>query len=256
MRTVGRGRIVLWEGASLWAFDVTLRQDDLATTRMHAHHAIQITLSAGGRFAIRTEGGYAEGPLVLVAPDVPHAFEPEGRIALLFVEPESRVGQALMHRMAGAPVTRLDGTLTEDAPARLAGIWSGPRLEDAAIAALGQALLEDFVGEALPPRALDPRIARALDWLAPRLRGRVALAEAAAVACLSDDRFRHLFAAEVGLPFRTYLLWRRLMLAVERTAAGSSLTTAAHEAGFSDSAHLSRTFSRMFGLPAASLDLT
>jgi len=256
MRTVGRGRIVLWEGASLWAFDVPPGRGAPATTRLHAHHAIQITLSAGGRFAIRTETGRAEGPLVLVAPDVSHAFEPEGGIALLFVEPESRAGRALMHRMAGAPMTRLDGALPEDVPTRLSGIWSDPRPDDGVIVALGQSVLEDLVGSTPSPRPLDPRIVRALDWISPRLGGRITLAEAAAVACLSDDRFRHLFADEIGLPFRTYLLWRRLMLAVERTAAGSSLTAAAHEAGFADSAHLSRTFSRTFGLPAASLELT
>jgi AraC-like DNA-binding protein len=35
-----------------------------------------------------------------------------------------------------------------------------------------------------------------------------------------------------------------------------SLTQAAQEAGFADSAHLSRTFKRMFGLPAASLEIS
>ena len=55
---------------------------------------------------------------------------------------------------------------------------------------------------------------------------------------------------ETGLPFRTYVLWRRLMKAVEIRAAGESLTEAAHQAGFSDSAHFSRTFLRMFGVPA------
>ena len=52
---------------------------------------------------------------------------------------------------------------------------------------------------------------------------------------------------EVGLQFRTYLLWRRLTLAVNEIVSGTSLTEAAHEAGFSDSAHFSRTFLRMFG---------
>jgi AraC-like DNA-binding protein len=45
------------------------------------------------------------------------------------------------------------------------------------------------------------------------------------------------------------------MRAVDRMAAGDSLTAAAHHAGFSDSAHFSRTFHRMFGLPAAWLEL-
>jgi AraC family transcriptional regulator len=65
----------------------------------------------------------------------------------------------------------------------------------------------------------------------------------------------HLFVEQTGLPFRTYLLWLRLTKAVESMAAGASLTEAAHEAGFADSAHFSRTFRRMFGVAAAALDV-
>jgi AraC family transcriptional regulator len=59
-----------------------------------------------------------------------------------------------------------------------------------------------------------------------------------------------------GLPFRTYLLWLRLTKAVGVFAGGRSLTEAAHEAGFADSAHFSRTFRRMFGTQAAALRVT
>ena len=77
--------------------------------------------------------------------------------------------------------------------------------------------------------------------------------DGAALVGLSPGRTRHLFVQQTGLPFRTYLLWLRLNRAVELYAGGASLTEAAHAAGFSDSAHLSRTFHRMFGIAAASL---
>ena len=71
---------------------------------------------------------------------------------------------------------------------------------------------------------------------------------AAAMAFLSPSRFAHLFKQQVGLPFRRYMLWRKLtraMLAIgtERTIA------AAHASDFADAAHLTRTFYQMFGIP-------
>lgn len=58
----------------------------------------------------------------------------------------------------------------------------------------------------------------------------------------------HLFRDELGLPFRPYVLWLRLMRAAELASQGLSLTDAAHGAGFCDSAHFSRVCRRMFGI--------
>ncbi len=65
---------------------------------------------------------------------------------------------------------------------------------------------------------------------------------------LSESRFLHLFKHEMGLPWRPYLLWRRLLCAIKMLSAETSATEAAHLAGFADSAHLSRTFKRLFGM--------
>ena len=58
---------------------------------------------------------------------------------------------------------------------------------------------------------------------------------------------------ETGAALRTYVLWLRLNIAIERSMAGGSWTDAAHDAGFADSAHLSRIFKRMFGINPATL---
>lgn len=247
-----RCRISAWEGASLWTFDVHLTPAR-RTTLVHAHHAIQLTLAVEGRFAFDLAGGRVEGPLVLIAPDVPHAFEPEGRYALLFAEPEGREGAGLLRLLAGEPVRRLDPASLGEAAAALAPIWAVPRLPDAEMARLGRGLLEALLGPAPPRAALDPRLARAIAW-AERLGEEPAtLPAAAAIACLSESRFSHLFVQETGLPFRTWLLWRRLVRAVEARGAGASLTEATHRAGFADQAHLSRTFLRMFGIQPSAL---
>jgi AraC-like DNA-binding protein len=67
------------------------------------------------------------------------------------------------------------------------------------------------------------------------------------LAGLSPSRFMHTFTESLGVPLRPYVLWLRLQHAAGRLLAGASATEAAHEAGFSDAAHLSRTFRRTLG---------
>jgi AraC-like DNA-binding protein len=83
----------------------------------------------------------------------------------------------------------------------------------------------------------------------------LALNELAEVANLSPGRFRHLFVDETGMTVRLYILWLRFERAWELIGDGSSLSSAAHGAGFSDAAHLSRTSRRMFGAPPVAIQM-
>jgi AraC-like DNA-binding protein len=240
-------RIVLWQGASLWVFDI-LPPEGPRRNLLHAHHVFQLTLAAGGIANIRTENGLFEGPVVLIAPDHPHSIEPEGRVALLFVEPESRAGAGLRRLLGDKSIASLPPM--PEVVAELAPMWASPPPNDREVQEIGTRILERLLGPQQAEVALDPRIQRVLDWMSQVEEGGITAASAASVACLSESRFSHLFVEETGLPFRTYVLWRRLMKAVEHRAAGETLTEAAHQAGFSDSAHFSRTFLRMFGVPA------
>lgn len=65
---------------------------------------------------------------------------------------------------------------------------------------------------------------------------------------LSESRLAHLLKDVVGIPLRRYLLWKRLISALKKILQGHNLTYTAHSAGFSDSAHLSRTFKSNFGI--------
>lgn len=95
-------------------------------------------------------------------------------------------------------------------------------------------------------RQMDDRIAQTIQ----RVR---AIKQIAQEAHLSVGRFRHLFQAHMGLSAQRYLLWQRLLGALDGAAAGYTLTQAAHTAGFADAAHFSRVFRASFGLRAADI---
>jgi AraC-like DNA-binding protein len=71
------------------------------------------------------------------------------------------------------------------------------------------------------------------------------------VRYLGMERTRALrcFKASTGLTFRRFKLWSALQHAAVRMAGRELVRTAAMDAGFADTAHLSRVFSSVFGLP-------
>src|SRR5690606_16335747 len=103
---------------------------------------------------------------------------------------------------------------------------------------------------ALPRRPLDPRLQRALDAVDGQLAGKVSALELARQANLSLSQLERLFGQQIGLSVRRLVLWRRLHRALALALQGRSLTQAAHDAGFADSAHLSRSVRSLFGIRA------
>lgn len=255
MELLAQTRIAMWEGGSLWLVEARRFSGETPrTTDFHAHHAIQVVLDLGGTFRLIAEDGASSTRMSAVAADASHRFEAEGRLALLFVEPESRMGRAVAARYftGGESLADLQPEPELSAAiARLAELGDQP---DQALAAAGKELIALM---ALGERAGVPdyRIRRVIAWAIDHLDQSLSLKEAVPVAGLSSGRLRHLFVEQTGLPFKTYLLWLRLSRAVGVAATGASLTTAAHDAGFSDSPHFSRTFRRMFGVAPAALGI-
>lgn len=240
MKIAGVGRIIFWGGGNLW---IGLAVDAIDS---HAHHAIQIAVGFNGpvQFRRNSREGWKEYPHgALVPPGVSHEFRAPGqRIANFLYEPETPLGRALLERFPGGDIAPLDTNVTELASAFDANASDDTLVRD------GMVFLARLAATAVPKRSTDPRIIRVVEWIARHIDEPLALADAARVAGLSDGRFRHLFVAETGVAFRPYVLWTRLNRALELGVAGSSWTDAAHATNFADSAHLTRTCRRMYGL--------
>jgi AraC-like DNA-binding protein len=105
--------------------------------------------------------------------------------------------------------------------------------------------------------AIHPGVRRVLSHLRKQqaVLDDLSLKKLAGIAGLSPSRFMHVFTESVGVPVRPYILWLRLQRAACDLMHGASVTSAAHRAGFSDGAHLTRTFRRMLGATPSDLAL-
>lgn len=245
------GRIVSWENGSLWLMSTD--SEVAQKTSPHAHHAIQVTVGLEGAFAFEAEGRVVRGDAVAIAPHTRHTFELKGSVAHVFFEPDGRLGRAAASTLfADGSVVPVPARLVTTTKAALRASVARRKFAQNELIELGRAFVAGLSGEATPAPT-DFRVQRMIAWAESRLSGTIGLAEAAGAVGLSPGRARHVFVEQTGMPFRAFLLWRRLNLALKHYAAGEPLTEAAHAAGFADSAHLSRTFRRMFGVAAADI---
>jgi AraC-like DNA-binding protein len=207
-----------WQGALWLGRDHCLLAGLSGSAQPHAHYAHQLLLATGEPLRLLVEGRPRCGRALLVPSQQSHAFELAGQPLLaLYAEPLAfsiEQLQALAEAAPGEP-----GALAE-------------RLRQ------------------LPRLPLDGRVRQALDAVDEQLIERVSARDLAQRVSLSLSQLERLFAEQVGLSVRRLVRWRRLRLALVLALDGSSLTEAAHAAGFADSAHLSRTVRELFGIRA------
>lgn len=205
---------------------------------VHRHLAAQAVF-AEAPVTVRDGAGRAwTGRCLLIDPLEPHALEAEGDVDLVFLEPTR--GSAFLEAALAELRLRLTDPTVIEARAPALRFWT-PVL----------------MGSTSPRRPVPPALSVSLAAVEDALAdGPVRLADAAAAAGLSPDRYRHAFVEAFGIPFRRHLLWRRMARALARVAGGQDITGAAHACGFADSAHLARTMRACFGISAGRLAAT
>lgn len=219
----------------------------------HAHHAIQIVISIDGSASIRgVRGDWRSGRGIIVRPDAVHSFDARGSLgAMLMLEPESIEGTWLRASLA-EDITLLPDTAFAACVAELqkfcAQPFAGMEVRD-----LIRHCVHSLCAGAPPIRRRDPRVTAVLNAIRESAELRMSVEDAAAIVHLSPSRFAHLFKQQVGLPFRRYMLWRKLTRATLAIARERTITAAAQAADFADAAHVTRTFQQMFGIPPSAM---
>ena len=216
---------------------------------VHSHHAVQVTLGIEGGVRFRTpDTEWVDCDAAAVLPNAPHSFDGMGSVvAMLFIDPECREGRWLRQSLR-APITAIPAS-------RYAPFLQGLRAfrerrpSPAEAAEVITGVVRSLCEGPPPMRQMDDRIARALAFMRSADARGLTQDDVAKQVFLSPSRFAHLFTQEVGLPFRRYLLWRKLSRSIDAFGRGGTLSAAAHAAGFADSAHLTRSFYQMFGIP-------
>ncbi|MFZ5835024.1 MAG: helix-turn-helix domain-containing protein [Pseudomonadota bacterium] len=202
-------------------------------TSEHAHLAVQIALGISGPVQIEAQGSMLLASSVMIRPRARHRLICAGEeVLLIFIEPQSNIGRALIHTMGSAEICA--------APPPVADTLQATASPQTTMAQLAISLID-------PAPCHDGRVATAIgvfasDW------GPNAIHNAAVAVGLSPSRLRALTRAETGAPLSQWLLWRKLEHAARAISTGASLAEAAHAGGFADQPHFSRTMRRMFGL--------
>ena len=221
----------------------------LGNIASHQHGAPVFLAGPYGRFRLRLQGGkWLSCRTAVIPAGVLHELDIGGDpLSVFYIEPNIAGVNALIRLTR--QTKEIDGALVgsggeisfmrdlyED---RYNPGWSSEPLAD----------LLGFATHRAGGNKIDPRISQVMAFLAERSDDLTSVTALAESVGLSGSRFQHLFTEQVGVPFRRYRSWNRMRKALVEILTGANFTTAAHKAGFADSAHFNHDFRKTFGAP-------
>jgi len=175
---------------------------------------------------VRTHAERIEGDIVIIRPGVEHWVEINGRAKVLYFDGLAYPLQAAL----AAPLPRDVAPLAIDALAASAGAQESLRTR----LSHARARCPLAVARTVAAIVEDPMMRMSQHELSERLR-------------LERTQAMRAFKAVTGMTFRELKRWTALCAATRQIAEGQLVRTAAMDAGFADTAHLTRTFRRAFG---------
>ncbi|HXC03818.1 MAG TPA: AraC family transcriptional regulator [Bacteroidia bacterium] len=224
----------------------------------HDHHAVEICIGTDQLLHIRVNG---EAPVdykagLILANCVHEAIlDPgKGEKITLLLDADLPVARAITHAYKDSTqyVIPLNPDTVNPFIRQLKDlkVIGGDNCGDLMLVVIREMLPVLFPPSLFPEApALDERISTVVSYIREHIENKnFSLAGIAKMVDLSEGRLAHLFKDEIGIPFRKYVLWTRLKVAVNHVLKGTSITQASYIAGFSDSSHFNKVYVKMFGL--------
>lgn len=208
--------------------------------------SLTIYVSLGNPFQIKLGAGtWQSAEMYVVQPDTPHQIATiDKMIGVFMIEPENV-------DMKNLPSFLQPENQAEAYPlvlARLRGAFFSLIEGRVHANAIRTQVDQFFLGEALPSRRLEPRMASVVNRIKREPCDSLSAEDFAGQVDLSFSRFLHLFKAEVGTTFRRFRAWKRARTFLTYVNTELNLTDIALETGYPDSSHFSHTVRRYWGL--------
>lgn len=212
------------------------------------HHTMQITFSAEHDFAIRTEKTeWKKTKLAILESNVSHQLNDltGHQVSFAIIPENSRGINIRKNLLRGNEIVFPEIDMTEYHEKFMKCM--NEEYDCVKAFKLFDECIDKLTGTTGFTGPIDERILHIVDIIHRDLKKSISAADLAKSIHISEDRFLHLFKEQMGLPLRQFILYQRIIYATKYFMDGKSLTEAAIDAGFSDSAHFTRTFVAMNG---------
>jgi AraC-like DNA-binding protein len=222
-------------------------------TDFHKHYAVMIVFSLDKPFKLACENQTKSFDACIIQPNVIRKFisDKNSEIAFVYIEPYTELGLKLLDLQKGIiPLNSADfkpflETLQT---------WQNKTGNEESFTTnfLNKLVNQIIFIEKIMPSSLDDRILKGIKEV--NQDGTKNQKQIAGSVGLSVSRFAFLFKKSTGITFKQYVLHTKLVKSVKSILFEDNLTQVAHQGGFADQAHFTRTYLKTFGiLPSRSV---
>jgi YesN/AraC family two-component response regulator len=228
-----------------------------AVVEIHYHNCFQIVVSIQSAFNCTIDKKeYKSLQGFIINQNIKHSCKaPDTSVLVYFIDAESYLGWQLKEILSGKSFLDIGSLLTKLQMQELI-----VQCNLTSSAAEMKKVADDLLEKIMPSQptqksmSMDERIIRVMEYIDYHLDNPISLDDISKLIFLSPERARHLFVQQTGTPFSQYLLWKRIKKIIMSVLKdNASLADASMWYGFTDQAHFSRIFKRMFGTSAKPL---
>ncbi len=228
-----------------------------AVVDIHYHNCFQIVVSIQSTFNCTIDKKeYKSLQGFIINQNIKHSCKAaDTSVLVYFIDAESYLGWQLKEMLSRKPFLDIEALLTKLQLQELAAQCTQTS-SAAEIKKVADDLLEKIMPSPVTKKSMlmDERIIRVVQYIDHHLDNPISLDDISKLIFLSPERVRHLFVQQTGTPFSQYLLWKRIKKTIMSVLKdNASLADACMQVGFTDQAHFSRIFKRMFGTSAKPL---